>query len=197
MRATSYFVTFVAVALTSLLVSISPIIRSARINSLRRTSCRRQDQIGESSDFWPRPLLRAADSDARKNRLVVKYKEVLYTTITVFYGLSQRCQLQITQTDDGKLSYRNYDCRRFPTPENEYCDKDEYKYPCAAWSGANFFDQAALGFGVVALLAVLIGVTTHSRRRRTWKIVAVLVFLAGERARSPRGPWGWLSHCQC
>ena len=106
----------------------------------------------------------------------------------MFYGLSQRCQLQITQTDDGKLSYRNYDCRRFPTPENEYCDKDEYKYPCSAWSGAYFLDQAALGFGVVALVAVLFGVTTHSRRRRIWKYVAVLVFLAGERARSPRGP---------
>jgi hypothetical protein len=121
--------------------------------------------------------------------MVVRYKEVLYTTITVFFGLTQRCQLQITQTDDGKLSYRNYECRRFPTPENENCDKDDYKYICAAWSSAYYLDQIALGIGALALVTVLFGVTTHSRRRRIWKTVAGLVFLAGERrAQGPRGP---------
>jgi len=138
MRVTSYFVTFVAVAFTSLLNFLS---------------------------------------SSRPDWLVVKYKEVLYTTVTVFYGLTQRCQLQITQTDDGKLSYRNYECRKFPTPETEYCDKDEYKYICTAWSSAYYLDQIALGIGAVALVTVLFGVTSHSRRRRIWKTVAGLLFL--------------------
>lgn len=115
-----------------------------------------------------------------KNRLVVKYKEVLYTTITVFYGLTQRCQLQVTQTDDGKFSYRNYECRQFPTREDDHCDRDEYKSLCNAWTSTYYLDQIAIGIGAVALVAVLFGVITHSTRRRMWKTVAGLVFLVGK-----------------
>jgi hypothetical protein len=39
--------------------------------------------------------------------------------------------------------------------------------------------QLAVGFGVMALLALLIGVSTHSRRRRVWKAVAGLVSFNG------------------
>jgi len=138
MRVASYFVTFIAVAFTSLLNFLS---------------------------------------SSRPDWLVVKYKEVLFTTITVFYGLSQRCQLQITQTDDGKFSYRNYECRKFPTSESDLCDKDEYKYFCGAWSSAYFLDLMALGFGAVVLVTVLFGATSRSRRSRTWRTVAGLLFL--------------------
>jgi hypothetical protein len=39
--------------------------------------------------------------------------------------------------------------------------------------------QLGVGFGIMALLALLIGVSTHSRRRRVWKAVAGLVTLNG------------------
>ena len=38
----------------------------------------------------------------------------------------------------------------------------------------------ALGFGVISLATVLFGMTTHSRRRRTWGVVAGLVLLTSE-----------------
>jgi hypothetical protein len=37
----------------------------------------------------------------------------------------------------------------------------------------------AVGFGVMALLSLLIGVSTHSRRRRVWKAVAGFVTVNG------------------
>lgn len=174
MRVTSYFATFVAVALSSLLVRSCNMNLSTKINFHRRTFCRRQDQTGATDQCRCFVCLIS-------ERLVVKYKEVLYTTITLFYGLSQRCQLQVIQTEDGRLSYRDYECRDFPTTVNDHCDKDEYKYFCIAWTSAYYLDQIALGIGAVALVTVLFGVTTHSRRRRIWRTVAGLVFLAGKR----------------
>ena len=96
------------------------------------------------------------------------------------YGLSQRCQLTISQTSDGKFSYRNYECRRFPTGEKDYCKEEGFQSFCIAWRSAYYLDQIALGVAAVALVAVLFGVTTHSRRRRTWRAVAGLVILTGE-----------------
>ena len=50
---------------------------------------------------------------------------------------------------------------------------------CAEWTSAGYSAQLGIGFGVLALLALLFGVSTHSRRRRVWKAVAGLVTLNG------------------
>jgi hypothetical protein len=39
--------------------------------------------------------------------------------------------------------------------------------------------QIAVGFSAMALFSLLIGVSTHSRRRRVWKAVAGLVTFNG------------------
>jgi len=116
-------------------------------------------------------------SSQRPDWLVVQYTELFYTRVTISFGLSQRCQLMITETSDGKFVYRSYDCRKFPTVQDDHCNKDEYKHFCAAWTSAFYLDQVALGLGAISLVTVLFGMTTHSRRRRMWTSVAGLLFL--------------------
>ncbi|KAF8973280.1 hypothetical protein BDZ97DRAFT_675398 [Flammula alnicola] len=119
-------------------------------------------------------------SSRRPDWLVVRYEEVLYTKVTVTYGLTQRCELTVSELpggdDDGKITYRKYECRNFPASVTDGCEK-ENKVFCAAWTSAGYLDQMAIGFAAVSLVAILFGVSTHSRRRRIWTVIAGLVLL--------------------
>lgn len=56
------------------------------------------------------------------------------------------------------------------------CDKGN-RFFCAAWTSARYVSEIGVGFVVMALVALIIGVSTHSRRRRVWRAVAGLVIL--------------------
>jgi len=140
MRKTSYFITFVVVAITLVLNIIS---------------ARQPD--------W----------------LVVHYNsEVLYTKVTVTYGLYERCQLTLSEIPssdgEGTISYKKYECRHFPGRITDQCEKENHPF-CAAWISARYIDELAIGFASVSLVTILFGVTTHSRRRRIWRAVSGLV----------------------
>jgi len=117
-------------------------------------------------------------SARRPDWLVVRYEEILYTKITMTYGLTQRCELIVTEvpgpSHEGNISYRKYECRDFPASVTDGCEKENKAF-CAAWTSAGYLDQIAIGFAALSLVAILFGVSTHSRRRRIWTAVAGLV----------------------
>jgi len=114
-------------------------------------------------------------SARRSDWLVVHYDQVPYTKITVEFGLYERCQLTLAEIpSNGKISYRNYECRHFPGNVTDKCEKENKSF-CNAWISAGYIDQLAIGFASVSLVAILFGVTTHSRRRRIWRAVFGLV----------------------
>jgi len=119
-------------------------------------------------------------SSRRPDWLVVRYEEVLYTKVTEYYGLTKTCELTVSEipgrSDQGKITYRKYECRDFPGKETDRCEKENKAF-CAAWTSAGYLDQIAIGFAAVSLVAILFGVSTHSRRRRIWRAVAGLVLL--------------------
>jgi len=119
-------------------------------------------------------------SARRSDWLVVHYDEVLYTKVTVTFGLYERCQLTVSEIPsgegNGKISYRNYECRHFPGSVTDKCEKENKAF-CSAWVSAGYIDELAIGFASVSLFAILFGVTTHSRRRRIWKAVSGLILL--------------------
>ncbi|GAW01555.1 hypothetical protein LENED_003157 [Lentinula edodes] len=96
----------------------------------------------------------------RVDWLVVKTPEILHTQITVRYGLTTL----------------SYDCRPFPKRVQDGCEEENSGF-CAAWTSAGYAVEISIGFAVLALFAILIGVSTGSRRRRIWKAVAGLVAL--------------------
>jgi hypothetical protein len=114
------------------------------------------------------------------HRLVVHYDGVLYTKITVKFGLYERCQLTLSEipSGEGKISYKNYECRHFPGSVTDRCEKENRSF-CGAWISAGYIDELAIGFASVSLVAILFGVTTHSRRRRIWRAVFGLLLFQG------------------
>ncbi|KAJ8590245.1 hypothetical protein M405DRAFT_873684 [Rhizopogon salebrosus TDB-379] len=111
--------------------------------------------------------------------LVAKY-EILNTRVTVRYGLMERCQRSVVTipgpSKGGHLEYTDYECRPFPLSVQDKCD-DGNRLFCAVWTSAHYFTELGIGFAGMALVALLIGVSTHSRRRRVWRAVAGLVIL--------------------
>jgi hypothetical protein len=116
----------------------------------------------------------------RSDWLIDNGRELLYARTIVRYGLSKRCERQVLRipTGDGDFEniYTDYKCRDFPKSVSDQCDEENRLF-CAEWTSAGYSAQLGVGFGVVALLALLFGVSTHSRRRRVWKAVAGLVTL--------------------
>jgi hypothetical protein len=94
----------------------------------------------------------------------------------------KRCERQVLKIPDGsgdwQIVYTDFKCRDFPKSVSDRCEKENHLF-CVEWASAGYLAQLAVGFGVMALLAILIGVSTHSRRRRVWKAVASLVTLNG------------------
>ncbi|KAL9711893.1 hypothetical protein Ac2012v2_004966 [Leucoagaricus gongylophorus] len=118
-------------------------------------------------------------SAGREDWLVVKSPEILYTKITLKYGLASLCELSITRVpgpgSHDEVVYRSDDCRKFPLGVKDKCDSENQAF-CAEWTSAGYIDQIAIGFGAVSLITILFGVSTHSRRRRIWRAVAWLTF---------------------
>ena len=116
-------------------------------------------------------------------RLVVKSPEILHTTITLEYGLSQLCERKVVNIpgggEHGKFSYTDYTCRKFPLRVKDGCEDGNDSF-CTAWVSARYAVELGIGFAALSMFAILVGVSTGSRRRRIWKAVAGLVFLHGE-----------------
>lgn len=114
-------------------------------------------------------------------RLVVSYPETLGTKITVEYGLMRSCERHVVRMpigDGSQIAYTDYKCRPFPARLKDSCE-DENQLFCIEWTSAGYFAELAAGFAAVSCLAIVFGVTTHSRRRRIWRVVATLVALQG------------------
>ncbi|KAJ3757934.1 hypothetical protein EV360DRAFT_44963 [Lentinula raphanica] len=131
----------------------------------------------------------------RVDWLVVQTKQVLHTQITRYYGLTTLCELthvdipgndldldhshsdnNNSNSNNSKLEYTSYTCRPFPKRVQDKCEEDHPGF-CAAWTSAGYAVEISIGFAVLALFAILIGLSTGSRRRRIWKAVAGLVGL--------------------
>lgn len=101
---------------------------------------------------------------------------------TVQYGLTRLCERDIVRipggSNGGKFEYSDYKCRPFPARVQDKCE-DENRDFCIRWTTAGYFAELAAGFAAVSCLALVFGVTTHSRRRRIWRAVAALVGLHG------------------
>ncbi|KAI0949299.1 hypothetical protein AcW1_008953 [Taiwanofungus camphoratus] len=119
-------------------------------------------------------------SARRPDWLVVNNPEVFHSRVTVQYGLTKRCDRQVVVVpglpDGSRLAYTDYKCRPFPNRVTDNCEK-ENKVFCMVWSTAGYFSELGAGCAVVACLALLFGVSTHSRRRRIWRAVAGLTAL--------------------
>ncbi|KAI0051818.1 hypothetical protein FA95DRAFT_1484486 [Auriscalpium vulgare] len=117
----------------------------------------------------------------RNDWLVDNGTEFLRTKTAVKYGLMERCERQTVRmpgpTEGSEIVYRSdWTCRTFPATVTDGCEKG-HRYFCAAWTSAGYAAELGIGFGALALLALLIGVSTHSRRRRIWRAVAGIVAL--------------------
>ncbi|TFK91605.1 hypothetical protein K466DRAFT_482456 [Polyporus arcularius HHB13444] len=115
----------------------------------------------------------------RPDWLVVSEPDIIHDKVVVEYGLNRRCETRVIQLPypgGSKNTYTSYECRAFPMRAPDGCEKDNKTF-CMIWSTAGYFGELGIGFAVVACLAILFGVTTHSRRRRIWKSASVLVVL--------------------
>lgn len=94
----------------------------------------------------------------------------------------QRCDRSLVSipgpSTGGRLEYSEYECRPFPLRVQDGCE-DENRLSCAEWVSAQYFTELGIGFAAMALVTLLIGVSTHSRRRRVWRAVAGLLLLHG------------------
>ncbi|KAI0661376.1 hypothetical protein C8Q70DRAFT_911909 [Cubamyces menziesii] len=115
----------------------------------------------------------------RPDWLVVHGDDIIHNTVVVEFGLHRRCELKVIEIPSGNggtLKYTNYECRPFPMRVTDRCEKENREF-CMIWGTASYFGELGIGFAVVACLAIMFGVSTHSRRRRIWKSVSVLVAL--------------------
>ena len=99
--------------------------------------------------------------------------KVLDIQITVYYGFTERCEKTEFPDRDSAL-----ECRPFPAKDSDACERT-YRSFCTLWSTAGYISYLAIGFGAVACVAIIFGVSTHSRRKRIWKVIAALVALHG------------------
>jgi hypothetical protein len=101
---------------------------------------------------------------------------------TILYGLTERCERHILKLPlpDGTeaIAYTQWKCRPFPSREEDLCD-DKHKSFCISWTSAAYLSELGMGFAGMALVALMIGVSTGSRRRRVWRAVAAMVFVHG------------------
>lgn len=180
MRKTSYAVTFLLVLVSLTLVSPR---YSLRVVSITIYYPLQEHPRYHSHRLVSYPLFESdPPSKALDFRLVDPGREFLYTRINVRYGLMKRCERQVVRIPDSdgdwQFVYTAFKCRDFPKSVSDRCEKENRLF-CVEWTSAGYLAQLAVGFGTMALFALLIGVSTHSRRRRVWKAVAGLVTLNG------------------
>jgi len=83
--------------------------------------------------------------------------------MSVRYGLRESCVKQ-------DIFESSYECRQFPDRSEDKCANN--RRFCTEWSTAAYLSEIALWFTGLTVLAIMFGVSTHSRRRRIWKAVA-------------------------
>jgi hypothetical protein len=110
---------------------------------------------------------------------VLKSSDAHHSKVTFRYGLVKRCELREIEVPGEKVDYTDYICRDFPMRVADGCEK-ENKLFCALWTSAGYVSETGVGFAAMALIALIIGVSTHSRRRRVWRAVAGLIIFHGE-----------------
>jgi len=115
-------------------------------------------------------------STTSPNWMVYKSSEVLNHTTIVTYGFSETCERSVFQVpgQNGRLAYTEFKCRPFPGRVSDGCEKENRVF-CTLWSTAAYATGLGIGFGASACLAIIFGVSTHSRRRRIWSAVAGLL----------------------
>jgi hypothetical protein len=115
-------------------------------------------------------------------RLIDPGREFLHTKYIVRYGLMQRCERQVLRIPDPDGDWQEvftaFKCRDFPKSVSDRCEKENRLF-CVEWTSAGYLAHMAIGFSVMALFSLLVGVSTHSRRRRVWKAVAGFVTFNG------------------
>ncbi|KAF8893344.1 hypothetical protein BD779DRAFT_1505702 [Infundibulicybe gibba] len=116
-------------------------------------------------------------STLRPEWIVVRYPEVIGTRITLSYGLLQLCELKVIRVNLPS-SAEPHASHMHTSRGHEACDGAGKPF-CMRWSTAGYAEMVAVGCAALALFSILLGVTTHSRRRRVWKAVAGFVFLHG------------------
>nr|GAT56374.1 predicted protein [Mycena chlorophos] len=102
------------------------------------------------------------------------HSDALGATFEAKYGLHEMCTRLLVQLPGKDDRYEHPECRAFPTREDDQCNEDNRLF-CTLWSTARYASELAIGFGAVTLVTIAIGITTHSRRRRIWRVVASLL----------------------
>ncbi|TFY62245.1 hypothetical protein EVG20_g6777 [Dentipellis fragilis] len=187
MRKTSYAITFLLVAVALFLVRFcADSGAQCPALMLTATTLSRMSSLSSALTGSPCPSLaltpKPASDTHHPHRLIVKGSDTIHTRITVRYGLTERCERTIIEipgpSTGGKIAYTDYQCRPFPSSVTDRCEKGNRGF-CTAWSSAGYLAELSVTFGAAALLSLIFGVSTHSRRRRIWKAVAVLVTAHG------------------
>ncbi|KAJ7594153.1 hypothetical protein C8J56DRAFT_926107 [Mycena floridula] len=122
----------------------------------------------------------------RADWLISKHSTVLGATYDYYYGLNQLCELKTFSV--GSEPWTSYSCRQFPLREEGDCSpppNPPWEEPsankttnfCETWTSASYAAELGVGLSAIALMSILVGVSTQSRRRRIWRAVAVLVGL--------------------
>lgn len=116
-------------------------------------------------------------------RLYVHPPDIFRTQTTIRYGLLERCERLVFSLpnpgSDGRLDYTEYTCRPFPSRTKDGCEEDNRTF-CTLWWSAGYLAEVGAFFGAAAMVGLVIGVSTRSRRRRIWRGVAGLVGLHGK-----------------
>lgn len=121
-------------------------------------------------------------STTQPDWIAYRSTEVFHTRFTWYYGLNRLCELKSVNIPDSD-SWTSYGCRKFPVrkqdcaPSDDDDDRNVTVSFCDAWTSAGYAAELGIGFASVSLIAILVGVSTHSRRRRIWRAVAALVGL--------------------
>jgi len=92
------------------------------------------------------------------------------------YGLTRRCSYVHLSTPTG-IEYNDFQCRPFPTEEDDGCDDKSNRYFCNMWKSAAYVHLLAIQLASVTLIVIFGAVFTESSRRRSWKLIANLIFL--------------------
>ena len=179
MRKTSYAVTFLLVSVSLTLVSPHSSLHFITITAVQEHPCYHTHRLVPHPFFESDP-----PCNALYFRLIDPGREFLRTRVNVHYGLLKRCERQVLRIPDSESDggwqyvYTSFKCRDFPKSVSDRCEKENRLF-CVEWTSAGYLAQLAVGFGIMALFALLVGVSTHSRRRRVWKAVAGLVSFNG------------------
>ncbi|THH08374.1 hypothetical protein EW145_g2753 [Phellinidium pouzarii] len=114
-------------------------------------------------------------SITRPDWLYAHPPDIFHAKTVIRYGLLERCERQIIDFpgpgEKGRIRYSEYSCTPFPSRKDDQCEEDNRMF-CTLWWSAGYSAELGVVFGAAGLLAVIIGISTRSRRRRVWRGVA-------------------------